>query len=66
MTIRSIHADGACAGTMAKLDRSITVAKSGDATRLYNLPRSIDAIDQATEEQNVRGLLGRIFNRARR
>lgn len=66
MTIRSIHADGACAGTMAKLDPSITVAKSGDATRLYNLPRSIDELDQATEESGLSGLIGRLFNRGRR
>lgn len=41
MTVRSINASAACAGTMAKLDPSIPVARTGESTMLLNLPRDI-------------------------
>lgn len=49
MTVRSINASAACAGTVAKLDPSITVAKTGQSTMLLNLPRDIREIDAATD-----------------
>ena len=37
MTVRSINASAACANTVAKLDPSITVARTGESTMLLNL-----------------------------
>lgn len=61
MTVRSINGPAACAATVAKLDPSITVAKTGKDTLLLNLPRSIDEIDQATADKSLRARLSRWF-----
>lgn len=61
MTVRSINGPAACAATVAKLDSSITVAKTGKDTLLLNLPRSIDEIDQATTDNSLRARLSRWF-----
>ena len=53
MTVRSINGPAACASTVAKLDPSITVAKTGENTLLLNLPRSIEDIDQATQDKSL-------------
>lgn len=50
MTIRSVNADKACATTLARLDESITVARTTDNdVLLLNMPRSLDEIEQAIE-----------------
>ncbi|AQQ16304.1 hypothetical protein CGLAU_11880 [Corynebacterium glaucum] len=49
MTVRSINASAACANTVAKLDPSITVARTGESTMLLNLPRDIAEIEKAAE-----------------
>lgn len=61
MTVRSINGPAACAATVAKLDPSITVAKSGEDTLLLNLPRSIDEIDQATADTSLKSRILRLF-----
>lgn len=64
MTVRSINASAACAGTMAKLDPSITVARTGESTMLLNLPRDIQEIDKATESglTRLRRRVGKLFS----
>lgn len=48
MTIRAVNADKACATTLARLDESITVARTNDNdVLLLNMPRSIDEIEEA-------------------
>ena len=47
MTVRRINASEPCARTVASLDDAITVAHTGNSTVLYNLPRDIDALDEA-------------------
>ena len=61
MTVRSINGPAACASTVAKLDPSITVAKTGENTLLLNLPRSIDEIEKATAEKSIFSRISRIF-----
>lgn len=61
MTVRSINGPAACASTVAKLDPSITVAKTGENTLLLNLPRSIDEIEKATADKSFRSRLSRLF-----
>ena len=65
MTVRSINGPAACASTVAKLDPSITVAKTGENTLLLNLPRSIEDIDDKVSggEAQRRGLVSRLFSR---
>ncbi|MEX3505495.1 hypothetical protein [Corynebacterium sp. LK2510] len=58
MNVRSIKASEPCARTMASLDDSITVAKTGDSTVLFNLPRNIEDIDSKTTRAT--GIGGRI------
>ncbi|WP_342318645.1 hypothetical protein [Corynebacterium mayonis] len=47
MTVRSIKASEPCASTFARLDGAITVARTDNATVLYNLPRDIGDIDSS-------------------
>lgn len=62
MTVRSINASAACASTVAKLDPSITVAKTGESTMLLNLPRDIEEIDKATKTQRFNRWLHGLFS----
>lgn len=61
MTVRSINGPAACASTVAKLDPSITVAKTGENTLLLNLPRNIEEIDKATEDKSLLSRFSRFF-----
>lgn len=61
MTVRSINGPAACASTVAKLDPSITVAKTGENTLLLNLPRNIEEIEKATAEKSIFSRISRIF-----
>lgn len=61
MTVRSINGPAACAATVAKMDPSITVAKTGKDTLLLNLPRSIEEIEKATADNSLRARLSRLF-----
>ena len=61
MTVRSINGPAACASTVAKLDSSITVAKTGENTLLLNLPRSIEEIDKATADTSLKARFSRLF-----
>ena len=54
MTVRRINASEPCARTVASLDDAISVADTGNSTVLYNLPRDIDALDEAVPSR--RGL----------
>lgn len=48
MTIRAVNANKACATTLARLDESITIARTDDNNvLLLNMPRSIDEIESA-------------------
>lgn len=54
MTIRTLdNASPACASTMARLDASITVARTDESTMLLNMPRSIDEWNEATQSQGM-------------
>lgn len=53
MTVRSIHAPAACAGTVAQLEPGITIAHTEKSTMLLNLPRSIDELDKATGDTDA-------------
>ena len=57
MTVRSINGPAACASTVAKLDPSITVAKTGENTLLLN----IEEIDKATEDKSLLSRISRFF-----
>ena len=61
MTVRSINGPAACASTVAKLDPSITVAKTGENTLLLNLPRNIEDIDKATADTSLMSRITRFF-----
>ncbi|WP_175934286.1 hypothetical protein [Corynebacterium sp. Marseille-P4321] len=63
MTVRSINAPAACAATVAKLDPSITVARTGESTMLMNLPRDINQLEQATDTglKGFRRKLAKLF-----
>jgi len=65
MSVRSINASEPCARTVASLDDAITVAKTGESTVLFNLPRSIEDIDDKVTggEAQHRGLVSRLFSR---
>ena len=55
------RSSAACASTVAKLDPSITVAKTGENTLLLNLPRNIEEIDKATEDKSLLSRITRFF-----
>jgi len=61
MTVRSINGPAACASTVAKLDPSITVARTGENTLLLNLPRNIEDIDKATADTSLMSRITRFF-----
>ena len=61
MTVRSINGPAACASTAAKLDPSITVARTGENTLLLNLPRNIEDIDKATADTSLMSRITRFF-----
>ncbi|SES14719.1 hypothetical protein [Corynebacterium cystitidis] len=62
MTSRSIdNAYPACAATVARLDNSIMVARTDASTMLLNMPRSIDELSQATQDQGFFSKLKSLF-----
>lgn len=61
MTVRSMNGPAACASTVAKLDPSITVAKTEENTLLLNLPRKIEEIDKATADTSLFSRITRFF-----
>lgn len=48
MTIHNVTTERACAHTFARLDDSITVARTDDKVLLLNVPRDITELQQAT------------------
>ncbi|SDS75991.1 hypothetical protein [Corynebacterium timonense] len=64
MTVRSIKATEPCAHTVARLDGSITVARTDTSTVLYNLPRDIGELDDKVGKPSWRARLSAALRRA--
>ncbi|AWB82828.1 hypothetical protein C3B44_11215 [Corynebacterium yudongzhengii] len=62
MTIRTVNADPACASTLARLDETITVARTEDNLLLLNMPRSIAELAEATKCHRRGGFLDSLRN----
>lgn len=64
MSVRSIKGADPCAHTVARLDGSITVARTEQSTVLYNLPRDIGEIDGKVGKPSWRARLSAALRRA--
>lgn len=62
MTIRTLNTDGACAKTFARLDDSITVARTGENVLLLNMPRKIEDLAAVAQEDQQPSLFDRMKN----
>ena len=63
MTIRTVNTDTACATTFARLDDSLTVARTEGNTLLLNLPRNIEDLAEVTGATEKKGVFSRLFGR---
>lgn len=63
MTIRTVNTDTACATTFARLDDSLTVARTEGNTLLLNLPRNIEDLAEVTGATEKKGFFSRLFGR---